>query len=342
MNSFVLYTLCACISLAVTSASLPLLHRWLSSYFMDAPGGLKKHATPVPVLGGIAVMLGLSASLVFIRLTTFFPSGTLHALRGVLLGAGLVFLAGVADDLNKPQGIRSWVKLLAQGAAAILLMCYGVQIYLFDCPWLNCILTFFWVIGITNAFNLLDISDGLCVSQAAISAAGLALISLPSEWIYVNFAAAALLGACAGFWPYNFSRKRKTFLGDSGSMLLGFMLAALCMGTQYTQRTNAGFLAPFFILAIPLFDTLFVMFARVLQGKNPLKGSDDHIVLRLKRGLKMSQRNILTVYMVLAVFNNLLAFALTHSHAKAAAAVVIFSVIYFLSATLFLLHIGRK
>lgn len=342
MNSFVLYTLCALISLAVTAASLPLLRRLLVPYFMDKPGGLKKHASAVPVLGGIAIMLGLSASLLFIRFTTAFPTGTLHALRGVLLGAGLVFLAGVADDLHKPQGIRAGVKLLAQAAAALILMCYGVQIYLFDCPWLNGVLSFFWVIGITNAFNLLDISDGLCVSQAAVSAVGLAVISLPSEWIYVNFAAVALLGACAGFWPYNFSRKAKTFLGDSGSMLLGFMLAALCMGTEYTQRTTAGFLAPFFILAIPLFDTLFVMFARILKGKNPLKGSDDHIVLRLKREFKMSQRHILAIYIALAVFNNLLAFALTHSHAKAAVAVVVFSVVYFCSATVFLLHIGRK
>ncbi len=342
MNSFVLYALCAVISCGITAASLPVLRRILAPYFMDAPGGLKKHASAVPVLGGFAIMLGLVGSLVFIRLTTAFPTGTLHALRGVLLGAGLVFLAGVADDKNKPGGIRAGVKLLAQSAAAVILMCYGVQIDLFQSPWLNYPLTFFWVIGITNAFNLLDISDGLCVSQAAVCAAGLAVISFPSEFIYVNFAALAVLGACIGFWPYNFSRKHKTFLGDSGSMLLGFTLAALCLGTGYTQRTTSGFLAPFFILAIPLFDTLFVMFARLIQGKNPLLGSDDHIVLRLKRAFGLSQRKILTLYIVLAVFNNLLAFALTHCHAKMAAAVVIFSIVYFASAAVFLLHTGKK
>lgn len=342
MNSFVLYLLCAVISFVITFASLPLLRRSLAPYFMDVPGGLKKHAAAVPVLGGAAIMLGLAGSLIFIRFSTHFPTGTLHALRGVLLGAGLVFLAGVADDMHKPRGIRAGFKLLAQSAAAVILMCYGVQIDLFQSPWLNYPLTFFWIIGITNAFNLLDIADGLCVSQAAICAAGLAVISFPSEFIYVNFAALAVLGACIGFWPFNFSRKYKTFLGDSGSMLLGFMLAALCLGTGYTQRTTSGFLAPFFILAVPLFDTLFVMFARLIQGKNPLLGSDDHIVLRLKRGLKLSQRHILTIYIVLGIFNNLLAFALTHCHAKMAAAVVIFSTVYFAAATVFLLHIGKK
>ncbi len=342
MNPFVLYALCALVSLAITAASVPPLRLFLAPYFMDRPGGLKKHAVPVPVLGGTAVMLGLSAGLVLIRLTTAFPSGTLHSLRGVLLGAGLVFLTGVADDLNKPDGVRAWVKLLAQGAAAVILMCYGVQIHVFESPWLAYPLTFFWVIGVTNAFNLLDISDGLCVSQAFIGALGLALIALPSEYIYVNFAALALAGACLGFWPYNHAKKRKVFLGDSGSMLLGFMLAALCMGTGYSSHSRFGFLAPFFILAVPLFDTLFVMFARLLKGKNPLMGSDDHIVLRLKRGLKLSGRTVLTLYVALAVFNNLLAFALTRCGGCAAAAVIIFSMVCFTSAAILLLHVGNK
>ena len=341
MNSFVLYLLCLALACAVTAGSLPVVRRLLAPRFMDAPGGLKHHARPTPVLGGISVMLGIAAALVCIRLITSFPTGTLHALRGILWGAGIVFITGVADDMHKPEGVKSWVKLVAQGAAAVILMAYGVHIQVFDCPWLDYPLSFFWVIGITNAFNLLDISDGLCTSQAAVSALGLAWIALPGEAVYVNFAALALLGACIGFWPYNHAKRLKTFLGDSGSMLLGFLLAALCMGTGYSQHTNLGFLAPFFILAVPLFDTLFVMLARALKGKNPLAGSPDHIVQRLKRAFHFSTRTVLTLYILWALFNNLLAFALTRWNAYCALALMIFSAVYMAAACLFLLHTGN-
>ena len=133
----------------------------------------------------------------------------------------------------------------------------------------------------------------------------------------------------------------KTFLGDSCSMLLGFLLAALCMGTGYSQHTNLGFLAPFFILAVPLFDTLFVMLARALKGKNPLAGSPDHIVQRLKRAFHFSTRTVLTLYILWALFNNLLAFALTRWNAYCALALMIFSAVYMAAACLFLLHTGN-
>ena len=106
MNSFVLYLLCLGIAWAVTAGSLPLVRRWLSTWFMDAPGGLKRHVAPTPVLGGLCVMLGIAAALVCIRLITAFPTGTLHALRGILWGAGLVFITGIADDMRKPEGVK--------------------------------------------------------------------------------------------------------------------------------------------------------------------------------------------------------------------------------------------
>lgn len=338
MQEIVLYALCAVLAACVSAGAAPILRKLFAPFFLDVPGGLKRHQQPVPLLGGAAVLLGFAASLVFIRLTTAFPSGTLHSLRGVFIGGGLIFALGLADDLTKPKGISVPVKLLVQAAAAGALIYYGVHIAVFPCAWITGPLTFFWILGVTNAFNLLDIQDGLCLSQAVICTLGLAVIALPSEYIYVNFGAWALLGACAGFWPYNHLRKHKIFLGDSGSTLLGFLIAALSMGTGYSQHSNLGFLAPLLILAVPLYDTLFVMLARIVKGKNPLKGSADHAPLRLqKRGIKKS--SVLLIYMAAGVFSNTLAFALTQSAPQCAVALLLLVALLMCTATLFLLRL---
>ncbi len=338
MPTFVLYLLCAGISFALTSVTLPVLRKLAATAFLDAPGGLKKHARAVPVLGGCGILAGIVGSLIFIRLTTAFPSGTLHTLRGVIIGGGLIFLMGLADDFKKPKGISVGAKLLIQAAATAALIYYGVAIHAFTSVWVSYPLTFLWVVGLTNAFNLLDIMDGLCVSQAVVCTLGLAVIALPSEYVYVNFAALALLGACLAFWPYNHAKKRKIFLGDSGSNLLGFLIAALSIGTGYCEKSNWGFLAPFFILAVPLFDTSFVSLARLLKGKNPLKGSNDHAALRLKK-LGWNTASILAAFALAGLTANIFAFTLTHCCVQIALALFILSAAVCALATLWLLHL---
>lgn len=319
MENIVLYFIAALTAFGVTALTLPLLRKFVARFFMDVPNGLKKHISPTPVLGGTGIFIGVAVALLLIRFSTAFPTGTLHSLRGVLAGGFFIFLLGLADDLKKPNGVSVPVKLIVQGLAASALIYYGVEIRITDCPLITYPLTFFWLVGLTNAFNLLDISDGLCVSQAVICTLGLAVISLPSEYLYVNFAAVALLGSSLAFWPYNHAKKYKIFLGDSGAMFLGFMIAALSIGTDYSQHTNWGFLAPLFILAVPLFDTFFVSLARLIKGKNPLKGSNDHIALRLKRhGWK--HRHILAAFMGGGIFFNILAFSLTYCCVQIAAA----------------------
>ncbi len=341
MDSLYLYLLSALIASMVTALALPFLRRYAGPYLTDKPGGLKKHAAPIPVVGGSAIFLGLAASLLFIRLTTAFPSGTLHALRGILWGGLIIFLLGLADDFKKPRGLTITTRLLGQAAAGLVLIYYGIHITLFDCALLSYLLTLLWVIGITNAFNLLDISDGLCVSQTTVCALGLALIALPSEFIYVNFGACALLGACVGFWPYNHSNRIKTFLGDSGSTLLGFIIAALSMGMGYSQHSNLGFLAPLLILAVPLFDTGFVCLMRLCKGKNPLCGSNDHAALRLMK-VGLSKNETLLLFTVAGIFFNILAFAVTKISIIAAATVYFIAVLILGMAALFLSRIRMK
>ncbi len=311
MGNSVLY-LCTCTLAAVlTGLALPFLKRFAAPYLLDTPNALKKHTTPVPAIGGCAVFFSTVVTLLFVRLVTNFPTGTLHNLRGILMGGTLIFCLGLLDDLRKPQGVPMPLKLCVQALAAASLVYYGVTIQIFTSAWIVFPFTFLWLLTLTNAFNLLDIQDGLCVSQAIICTTGLAFIALPSEFVYVNFAALALLGACLSFWPHNHA-KNKFFLGDSGSTFLGFMIAALSMGTGYSRHVSSGFLAPVFILALPLFDTFFVSVARLLKGKNPLKGSDDHIALRLQRA-GWSRRRILVTFCAVGIGCNLLGWIITKS-----------------------------
>ena len=341
MNTVSLYIIALLLAGAVASFCLPLLRHLLGPVFADAPGGLKKHTGAIPTVGGCAIMLGLCVSLIFIRYTTNFPTGTLHSLRGILCGAAMIFALGILDDLTKPRGVNIALKLAIQALAALCLVGYGVQITLEGCPQLSLVLTFLWVIGLTNAFNLLDIRDGLCISQATICALGLLLITLPGEQIYVNFCACALLGACLGFWPYNHAVRFKAFLGDSGSTLVGFLLAALAMGAEYSTHSPIGFLAPLLIFAVPIFDTAFVSIIRLIAGKNPLRGSPDHAALRLsKKG--WSDKIILSVFMTTGLVFNLLAWAVTHLPLLSALTVYIFMLFLATGACIYLARIQAE
>ena len=310
MELRVLYFTTVVCAAAVTAGSLPLLCRFLAPFLSDTPGGLKKHIQAVPMLGGCAIFAGTLASMILLRLITNFPTGTLHSLRGILSAGSLIFLLGLIDDIRKPKGLPIALRLFVQAAASALLIYYGVYVQICSFNWLNYIITFLWLLTLTNAFNLLDIQDGLCVTQAIICAGGLALIALPAELWYVNFAALALMACGLAFWPFNHCKK-KVFLGDSGATFLGFMIAAISMGTQYTRHNMYGYTAALFITAVPLLDTTFVSVARLLQGKNPLRGSDDHLALQLKKRWHLSTPAILTIFAVAALLCNWLGYVTT-------------------------------
>ncbi len=310
-----LYVVTFCLSAVLTGLSLPVLQRTVGRFLTDRPGGLKTHAKAVPMLGGCAIFMAVAGTLVLLRFTTNFPTGTLHSLRGVLGAGALIFALGLVDDLRKPKGLPIGLRLAVQAAAACLLIYYGVYVQIFEQNALNYVFTFFWLVGLTNAFNLLDIADGLCISQAFFCTAGLFWIALPGEFRYVNLAAITLLGACAAFWPFNHARQ-KIFLGDSGATFLGFFIAALAMGTQYSRTNVYGYAAALFIVIVPLLDTVFVVAARVLQGKNPLQGSNDHLALLLKKKWHLTDRTVLGLFILGAVAGSLIAYIITQIEAS--------------------------
>jgi UDP-GlcNAc:undecaprenyl-phosphate GlcNAc-1-phosphate transferase len=186
------------------------------------------------------------------------------------------------DDIKR-KGMGYRFKFLVQTAAALCLLSFDVRIHFIHPAWMADFLTIVWVVGIINAVNIVDIMDGLSSGIAIIASLGFFFISLPSEQIYVNFAATALAGGLLGFIPFNLSQRFKIFLGDTGSLFTGFMLAALSLGTAYTHVNNAGVFAPILILGVPIYDTILVFFLRLQKGMSPFLGSHDHYALRLER-----------------------------------------------------------
>ncbi|PIV18263.1 MAG: hypothetical protein COS41_05050 [Elusimicrobia bacterium CG03_land_8_20_14_0_80_50_18] len=267
------------VSFAVSAALMPLCMRLAKRFnIMDRPNtAVKTHLSAMPYLGGAAIFAGIIISLTAVRFISDFPSGTLYTLRGIFLGSGIIFLLGLSDDMA-PLDYK--LKFFIQLVAASVLFRYGISIQLFGNPILNYFFSMLWILAITNSFNIIDVMDGLSASAVMMCAFFFFMVSLPSEQIYVNFASVAVFGAAAGFLIYNFPPAR-IFMGDTGSLTLGFIMAAVSLGAEYSSVHPIGLFAPLVILGIPLFDVIFVMMHRARRGLSPFRGSKDHFALRM-------------------------------------------------------------
>ena len=216
--------------------------RWIALRFdiLDRPiSPIKTHKQPVPYLGGVAVFLSFALSMILIRFNTTFPSGTLTALRGLLTGGAVIFILGLVDDVID-RGLHYRTKFLFQVCSACLAILFGIRIRFIHPNWMADILTIVWIVGITNAFNLIDIMDGLASGVAGVATLAFLFIALPSEEIYVNVASAALCGSVLGFFPYNITKRFRIFMGDSGSLLLGYICSLLALGNVIQQNEPMG------------------------------------------------------------------------------------------------------
>jgi UDP-GlcNAc:undecaprenyl-phosphate GlcNAc-1-phosphate transferase len=290
-----LYLLTLALSFIFSLALTPLCRLCALKFdILDHPhSDIKTHRIPTPYLGGVAIWLGWMASLFAIRFITHFPTGTLRSLRGVLSGSIMILLLGLTDDIL-PKGLGFKKKFAVQAAAAISIIFFDVRLHFLSPDYVAYLFSIFWVVGITNSLNIIDVMDGLSSGIAIIASLAFLIIALPSEQIYVNFSAAALAGGCLGFLPYNLSKKKKIFMGDTGSLTIGFILAAVAMGTSYTKANHIGLFAPLLILAIPIYDTMLVMYLRWRRGMSPFLGSKDHFALRLER-MGFNRRQILVI-----------------------------------------------
>jgi UDP-GlcNAc:undecaprenyl-phosphate GlcNAc-1-phosphate transferase len=215
-----------------------------------------------------------------------------------LLGATLISLFGLADDR---WSLSPGLKLLGQALAGVVLLLGGTQVQLFAQPWLNWALTLVWVVGITNALNFLDNMDGLSGGVAIVAAAFFLLLAAMNEprQLLVGAMAAALIGACAGFLRYNLN-PATIFMGDTGSLFIGFILAALAIKLRFPANvTLVTWMVPVTVLALPLFDTALVCVGRLRRGVNPFTtAGKDHLSHRL-HALGLSRREaVLTCYLL--------------------------------------------
>ena len=283
----------------------PLVRRLaLALGVVDRPDHrLKTHARPMPYLGGLVILLGVAAGwAVFIGCGA--PLPVHDRARSVVIGLGTLLMAllGLWDDR---RNLSPWTKLVWQSLIAGFVAAFGLRMQLVMLPdWLNFILTVVWLVGMTNAFNLIDIMDGLASGVAVIAGLLLYLLAVTTPLYDKTFVAVwslALAGAAAGFLRHN-CRPAKIYLGDMGALAIGFLLATLAIGESYTSSTVLGLLAPLLVLAIPLYDTFYVIVLRLLARKSILRGSRDHCALRLRRlGLSVEQ-TVLTLYAIALLF----------------------------------------
>lgn len=270
------------IALLLSLYAVPLArHTAVKFGIVDRPDGqLKIQGEPVPYLGGLAIYLAFLISLAF---TFEFR----HDVLGIVLAGTLVMMLGLIDDFGVLSPAQ---KLAGQLLAIFVLIKSGIRIEIVALPeWLGLVLTVVWMVGIINAFNLLDIMDGLAAGIGVICASMLLWVSVANGDTTIAFLLTALIGSLLGFLRYNFP-PAKIYMGDAGAMFLGLMIGALTMIGQYTGRHSVSLLTPILILGVPIFDTLLVMYIRYLRGLPVFLGSPDHMAIRLRHwGLTVSQ-----------------------------------------------------
>jgi UDP-GlcNAc:undecaprenyl-phosphate GlcNAc-1-phosphate transferase len=260
---------------------------------VDRPDtSLKTQREPVPYLGGLAMFL---AFLIALGLVLEFD----RLLLGVLLAGTLTLLVGLVDDFGV---LTPLAKLTGQGVAVFALLRSGAVIELIEVPdALRWPLAALWLLAVCNAFNIIDILDGLASGVGALAALSLGAIAAIGGHYGLASAALALAGALIGFAVFNFNPAR-IYLGDAGSLAVGITLGALALAIPVTERSPAGFFAPLTLLAVPLADTAYVTILRARAGRPFWHGSRDHFPLRLRKALGGDvRRTVLICYGISAL-----------------------------------------
>ena len=278
MNTPWLYVGAFGASLAMAFGFTPVALRFAKRReILDRPGEYKKQESAVPYLGGVAIVC--SFALVVLAGALIRPLATFTVQIPILIGCGLLLtIVGLFDDL---RALNPAFRFIVEVAASIALYLAGVQVELFaDLEWLNVLVTITWIVGITNAFNLLDNMDGLSAGVATIAAMFFFFIAAANGQVLVASLSLALAGCALGFLRHNF-HPAKIYMGDAGSLFLGFVLAVIGIKLQFEGPAQVTFLVPILILGVPIFDTILVVATRLLHGRSPVMGGRDHTSHRL-------------------------------------------------------------
>jgi len=272
---------------------IPLIRRYaLRIGFVDRPGGRKIHASPVPLLGGVAIYIGVTVSVLLY-------AGWSAQTKTILIGGTALMTIGLLDDSFKTRGkeFPVWPRLIVYLAAAVVPLLFGIEIsgirglhgmiaFPTAVAWLGTIL---WMFAIPNMINFIDGVDGLASGIITIASAALFFAALWQRQPESAILAAILFGVCLGFLAYNFYPAR-IFMGDSGAVFLGYTIAVLAVNGSFKSATVISLFVPILALGVPIFDTAQVFMRRLLRGSG-LHHADNlhthHVLMRW--GLSQTQ-----------------------------------------------------
>jgi UDP-GlcNAc:undecaprenyl-phosphate GlcNAc-1-phosphate transferase len=289
-------------ALTLALAATPVARRLaVHTNMVDQPSQRKTHVSPTPMLGGLAILAA-----VLLALILFGDKFYVHQVAGIVIGATLISFLGLWDDRTP---LPAWIKLLGQVIPAVILTMTGVRVSIFGLPALNIAVTLIWVLFITNAVNFLDNMDGLSAGVAAVASAYFLLLAALSGQYLVGALTAALLGACIGFLFYNFN-PASIFMGDTGSLFLGFVLAAVGIKLRFPTNIPAvTWMIPVLVLGVPILDTSLVIVSRLRRGKNPFTTpGKDHLSHRLVKMGYTRREAVLLLYLLGSIFGMIAVF----------------------------------
>ncbi len=317
--------LCFSLAFGVSLASTPLVKMLAYKIgAVDVPKDARRvHDHPIPRLGGLAIFYGFLISILCFTVVE-------GQLRGIILGSLIIVAMGIVDDVKQ---LSAKIKFSIQILVAVIVVLHGVIIKYISVPefiieggilplkWMSIPITILWIVGVTNAVNLIDGLDGLAVGVSSIATFSLFFIAILASEMEVAIITAALAGACMGFLPYNFN-PAKIFMGDTGSTFLGFMLSVICIQGLFKGYVVISFIIPFLILGLPIFDTTFAIIRRIWNKKPIMAPDRGHLHHRLM-DMGFSQKQTVAILYVIASILALSAVVVLESGAYWAAVFVI-------------------
>lgn len=319
------YILITLLAFAVSFAATPFAIKIAPKIgAIDIPKDQRRmHTKPMPRFGGISMFLGTE-----IALAVFFHDDP--KVLTIILGGACIYAVGVIDDL---KGMKAKVKFALQILSAVVIFIGGIRIdfvrnffneseYLFFPPWLSFFITILWVVGITNTVNLIDGLDGLAAGVASIASSCIAYTAVLSGQYEVAAAMLAVAGGALGFLPFNF-HPAKIFMGDSGSLYLGFMIAAVSILGSTKGATLISTIVPFLVLGLPIFDTAFAIIRRWVNGYPIMQADKGHIHHRIMATGIGQRRTVLIMYCISAIMGMIAILVVQRMFVEAAVLVVV-------------------
>jgi UDP-GlcNAc:undecaprenyl-phosphate GlcNAc-1-phosphate transferase len=329
--NFISMPLAFFLSFGVVLALTPLVKIFSVKHgFVAQPAGTRWHKEPTPLMGGIAIFIGIVVGLAYFLIDIWETR-----LLGFVLGGLVVFVVGLWDDVSS---LRPVTKLLGQIIAACIAVATGIHFNFGGYQLFAVVLTIFWIASVTNAFNLIDNMDGLCAGTACISGLVLSAFAFVNGDSTVGMVSIVIVGACLGFLLYNFP-PASVFMGDSGSMLIGYAFATLSImaTTKGVGNFVAAMAIPVLVLGVPIFDTALVSFSRLVKGKRLSQGGTDHTSHRLVI-LGLSERQTVLLIYAFSLLLGVTAFLYAYLNFSV---VIVLSVVLISGVVVFGLFLGE-